>query len=234
MPKQTKLNEDAEIYQPRKQQSEKEKLRDMPFKKKLSYLWEYYRYHALVFVASVVLIIYVIYTIVKPNIETELYVALINNTFEDKVLADYKEKLAEHLALDPKKKEVTINSSFYFNGAGDYEMDMRQILITYVAAENVDIIIAPKSEFSGYAYHGFFSPLSDQLPTDLYSSLTNRYYISSQEEDPKEDSYGIILSDTDLFKNNAKFTEEDPYVLGIVANSQHKENSVEFIRLLFE
>ena len=35
MPKKTRLNEDATIYQPRQEQSEKEKLKDMSWEKRI-------------------------------------------------------------------------------------------------------------------------------------------------------------------------------------------------------
>jgi ABC-type molybdate transport system substrate-binding protein len=73
--------------------------------------------------------------------------------------------------------------------------------------------------------------LSDQLPTDVYSSLTDNFYISDLEEDKQKSVYGVYLTDTKLFKENAN--NEDPYVLGIIANSKHKANTVEFIRFLF-
>ena len=108
---------------------------------------------------------------------------------------------------------------------------MKQALTTFVAAAEVDVIIAPESEFESYAKLGFFDKLSDQLPTDLYSLLTDYFYISQLQEDPEKSVYGIYLSDTDLFKENANNT--DPYIIGIVGNSKHKQNSIEFIRYLF-
>jgi hypothetical protein len=86
MPKQVRLNENAEIYQPRKKQTEKEKLSEMSLKDKVSYLWEYYKLHALVIVLIIATIIYIVKEIVTPNIETQLYAAIINNTIESTVL----------------------------------------------------------------------------------------------------------------------------------------------------
>ena len=53
MPKQTRLDDNAAIYQPRKEKSEKEKLRELPWSKKFEYMWEYYKVHALIIVAIV-------------------------------------------------------------------------------------------------------------------------------------------------------------------------------------
>lgn len=234
MPKKTKLGDNAEIYQIRKNQTEKEKLREMPFKKMVSYLWEYYKYFAFGIVIAAALLIYIITDVVNKDAKTVLYAAVINNPIDTTVLDELKVDFSEHLQLDPKLEKVEINSQFYFNASVDYTMNMKQVLATYVIAQKIDIIIAPQSEFFNYAYYGFMAPLSDQLPTDLYSSLTDYFYITSQEDDPEENVYGIALTDTDLIQNNTQKTEADPYILGIVANSKHKENTFEFIRYLFE
>lgn len=234
MSKQTKLSESAEIYQKREELTEKEKLRNMSFKEKLEYLWEYYRIHALVFIICVSIVVSLVYTILKPKIDTKLYVAVINNTIPDDLLEDISAQLEERLQLNQEKEKVFINSQFYFNGSPDYAANMETALATYVAAQDVDIIIAPQSEFKQYADSDFMVALSDILPTDLYTSLTDKFYITGTKEFPEETAYGIYLSDTDLFKNNSTFTKEDPYILGIVANTRHQENDTEFIRYLFE
>lgn len=232
MPKQTRLGDNAELYQPRKVQTEKEKLHDLTGKKRITYLWEYYRIHALVTIAVVGLASYIIYGIVTPDIETKLYVAIVNNSIDDQVLTDYAGKMTEYLQLNPEKENVLINSSFYFNSTPDYSMNMKQILTTMVSAQEIDVFIAPESEFKTHAYYGFFDKLSEQLPTDLYSAMTDRFYLSDLEDNPEKSVYGIYLTDTDLFKNNAR--NDDPYVLGIIANSKHKNNAIELIRYLFQ
>lgn len=233
MPKKTRLSEDASIYQPRKEQSEKEKLKDMSLKEKFSYLWDYYRYHALITIAVIAFISYMIYSFIKPNIETKLYVAIVNNTIESLILEEYEEKMTEYLELNQEIERVSINHQFYFNGSPDYTVNIRQAFAAYIAAADIDVIIAPLSEFSNYVEYGYFTPLTDQLPTDLYSALTDSFYLSDTDDNPRVVAYGLYLSDTKLFKEYSFYTEDDPYLIGIVINSTNKENSVEFIRYLF-
>lgn len=234
MPKQTRLGDNAEIYQRRVPKSEREKLREMTFKKKLSYLWEYYKYHALVIIAAIAFLTYVIIDIVTPDIKTMLYAAVINCPIDAADMDEFKADLSEYLQLDPKREEINLNTNFYFTGDDEYTMNSKQALVTYVAAREVDIIIAPESEFYTYAYNEFFAPLSDQLPSDLYSSLADYFYMSALADDPKKDVYGLYINDTALFKKSVVNISGDPYILGIVANSTHKENTIELIRYLFK
>lgn len=232
MPKQTRLNDNAEIYQPRKEQTEKEKLSEMSFKKKLAYLKEYYGVQALLTIIGIAFVSYLLYSIFGPKTDIQLEVAIINNTVKDEVLTEFKDDFTEYLQLDSGTEEVIINSNYYFdNESTGYSM--RQILSTHIAAQEIDIIIAPQSEFQGYAYTGYLIDLSEQLPTDLYTAMTKRFYISDATDNPEQVAYGINLSDSVLFKDNG-FNDTDPYMLGIVANSKHSENTVEFIRYLFQ
>lgn len=233
MPKKTRLGDDAAIYQQRNEQSEKEKLKDMPWKKKISYIWDYYKYHGLISILVVVFICYTVYTFTKPKVETKLYATIINNTIEPDIWNEYKEKIMEYMELNPDTEEVILNYNFYYNGAPDYAANMRQAFAVYLAASEIDIIIAPLSEFSDYVKNGFFTPLSDQLPTDLYSLLTDKFYLSGTDDNPKVSAYGIYLTDTKLFKENSIPTDDDPFLIGIVTNSQYKKNAVEFIRFIY-
>ncbi len=231
MPKETRLEEDAVIYQPRQKLTEKQKLKDMSFQDKIGYLWDYYRIHAVVIIGVIALISYIIYEIITPNIETQFYAAIINNSISDEVWEQYDANLSEYLDLDPKTEDIQLNYNFYLNSNSEYTMSMQQALTTYIAAGEVDVIIAPESTFKGYVYNGFFENISDQLPTDLYTSLADYVFISDTEEVPEKNVYGIYLTDSKLFAEHANNT--DPYVLGILANATHKENAAEFLRMLY-
>lgn len=234
MPKKTRLDDDALIYQKQEQKSEKEKLKEMTLPQKISYLWEYYRYPALAVIAAIALISYIIYSMAKPKTATILEVAIINNTIEHEVWDEYAQKVSKYLDADPEREEVKLDYSYYFNGTSDYAANMRQLITLRLASAEVDAIIAPLSEFASYLDYGAFAPLSDLLPTDLYSSLTSKFFLTATEDNPKVDAYGIYVSDTKLYRENSFVSDEnDPIILGITVNSKHKETTIDFIRLLF-
>lgn len=232
MPKQTKLDEQAAIYQPRTKQTEKEKLKDMSLGDKLSYLWEYYKVHAAVAIAVMLLLIYMIHEIVTPNIKPAFYAAIINSAVDPKVLEQYKTDFSNSLQLNPKRESVDLNDTFFISDTDTSMSNMQQVLTTYIAAGEVDVIIAPESQFKNYAYYGYLSKLSDELPTDVYSSLTDSLMVSDTEEDTTKNAYGIYLTNSDLFKNLTYNSE--PYVLGIIPNYPHEDTTIDFIRYLFK
>lgn len=231
MPKQTRLDENAVIYQPRKELTEKEKLKDMKFSDKLNYLWEYYKIHAAAAIAVIALVSYIIYQVVTPDVKPQFYAAIINSAVNPDTMIQYKTDFAEYLQLDPKRQSVDLNDTFYFSTDNQYVSEMQQVLTTYMAAGQVDVIIAPESVFQSFADNGIMAKLSDELPTDVYSSLTDNFYISATAEDPEKNAYGIYLTDSNLFKDVTYNGE--PYILGIVPNYPHVDNTIEFIKYLF-
>lgn len=231
MPKQSRLGDDAMIYQPRQKQTEREKLRGMSFSGKLSYIWEYYKLIIFGTAAGIALVIYIVYTILHPAVEAELYAAIVNNTVDNTVVEKYSSDFAKQLQLNPKRECVRLDTSFNLREDNPYSVNMNQALAAHISAHEVDVIIAPESYFHNFAYNGCFNKLSDQLPADVYSSLTDKLYMTDTDGSKKKEVYGVYLTDTDLFKD---YTDaKDPFILGIVAGSKHEENTIEFIRYLF-
>lgn len=232
MPKQTRLDDDASIYQPRKVQTEKEKLKEMSFRKKIEYLGEYYKFHALVAVVIIAAGIYIINTILNPASSTQFYAAIINSSADENTMKKYNLDFAKYLDLDTAKQNVDLNTTYYLGSQDSYSMNLREALLTRISAKEVDVIIAPESEFYQYAYAGGFVKLSGLLPTDIYSSLADNLYLTHTEDDNEQSAYGIYLSGTEFNKIISKNSE--PYIIGILANSRHMNHSIEFVRYLFK
>lgn len=232
MSKKTVLDQDADIYRIKKKKTEKEKLKDMTFKKKISYLWGYYKLHAFVFLLIMAVLLYTVYSFTKPKVETSLYVAIVNSTVDSSAFDEVNEDIATYLDLDPETQKVFLNPNFNFRAGGNYEINTRAALITYVAASEIDIIIAPESEFTNYTMNGFFHDLTEQLPTYLYTSLTKDFYVSDTDLEPELKAYGIYLDNAKYF--NKPSLDGERYILGFLVNSPNRNNSIDFIEYMFE
>lgn len=233
--KNTTLDDSAEIYQQREQLTEKQKLSDMTFKEKVAYFNSYYRKKAIVIIVLVALAVYFAYSILTPSPETVLYAAVINNALDDEAATALQTDFGKHLNINPDTQDIMVDTSFYLGteeNASEYTIANSQKLTTYIFAKEIDVIIAPESIFANYAANGSLCKLSDQLPTDLCSSLADSFYYSSSSENPKINAYGIYLDNNEI---DSKTTDsQERSVLGIVVNSKHKPNAVEFIRFLLK
>lgn len=231
IPEKTRLDDSADIYQPRTEKKVKEQLKEMNTQEKLAFLWEYYKVQAGIIVLAIALIIYIIKEIITPDVKPKFNAAIINNPINSIMLEEYANSFAEKLQLDPVRESVVLNDNFYTDDIGLASSSL-QALAAYISGAEIDVIIAPETNFKQYAYYGYFKKLSDALPTDVYSSLADYFFISDQEDDPEKSPYGIYLDKSNLF-GGVKY-KYDSYVLGIVANSPHPDTTVEFIKYLFE
>ncbi|WFR57997.1 hypothetical protein QA584_02735 [Anaerocolumna sp. AGMB13025] len=229
------LDDSAEIYKPRKEQTEKQKLSEMTWKEKITYFNNYYRVATIVIIAVIAAVIYLIYNIVTPKPEPVLYAAVINSAIDTETAQNLQTDFGNKLGIDPKTQEIMIDTSFFLgsdSNVSEYSMSVQQKLSTYFFAGQIDVLIAPESFFANYAHLGNLSKLTDELPTELCTKLANSFYNSDTEDDPATSPYGIYLDGAKIYDNNG--TLIDRPVLGIVVNSKYKQNAVEFIKYLFD
>jgi len=233
--KNTTLDDSASIYQPRQEQTEKQKFSEMTFKEKIRYFNDYYRLKTIVFVAITIGIIYLVYTILNPGPKAVLHVTSINNSIGMEAAETLEANFSGYLNLDKDKENVFIDTTLYLGDEDDMNeltMASRQKLMALFFSGDIDIFIAPEAEFTHYADEGFFSKLSDQLTTEMCSYFADSFYYTQTEEDPAKGAYGIYLKDSIIY-DKAGQPVESP-VLGIAVNSKYAENAVEFIRYIFE
>jgi hypothetical protein len=228
------LDDNADIYRRRDAISEKQKLSEMNFKEKLEYFNTYYKYKTIAIIAATVFVIYFLYTVLTPKPETVLYSAVINYAISEEQATIIQEEFGDYLDINPDKENILIDTSFYLGTSGDFNqvtMTNEEKLQVYLFGSDIDIIIAPESSFSKYASFDYFEKLSDQLPTDLISKLADSFYYSTTDENPTNTPYGIYLDNAKIYDNSGKRIERP--ILGIVVNSEHKSNAVEFVRYIF-
>ncbi len=232
--KSTTLDDSASIYQPRQEQTEKQKFSEMTFKEKVSYFNDYYRLKTIVFVAIAIGIIYLAYTILNPGPKTVLHVTSINSSIDMETAEILEANFSDYLNLDKDKENIFIDTTLYLSNEdamNEMTMASEQKLTVLFYSGEIDIFIAPEAEFARYANSGFFSKLSDQLTTEMCSYFGDSFYYTKTTEDPANGAYGIYLKDSILYDKTGQ-PMENP-VLGIAVNSKYTENAVEFIRYIF-
>lgn len=240
MNNQKKLNDkntddSASIYQRQDIKTEKQKLKEMTFRQKITYFNNYYTLKVIVILAVLAFVIYTAYSIATPDPKTVLYAAVINNAIDPETALKLQSDFGTHLNINEKKENIMIDTSFYIGSEEDYNeytLASQQKLTTYLVAAQIDVIIAPESAFTHYAYYGNLSKLSDQLPTDLCSSLADSFFNTETEQDSSKSAYGIYLDNATIYDKNGDIIDKP--VLGIAVNTKQNQNVVEFIRYLFQ
>ena len=234
----TTLEDDAAIYNREPKKTEKEKFRSMNKAEKIQYFKDYY----LKICAGVLCIALIagifIYDIWRSNqVSNALYIAVINYGFEDSISNQIEEEVAAYLDL-PENKCISFDTSYIFT---DYDFSSEEKFNVFIASSEVDLVIAPYSVFKKYAARGFMASLTDCLPTELYSTLASEFFTcrtTADDTEPVEnasgsaDIYGIYVDSCYPF-SDYEFSEENRPILGIIANNDKLDYSIEFIRYLF-
>lgn len=234
--KDTVLDDSAEIYQQRKELTEKQKLSTMPLKEKLIYFNNYYRNKTIAIIAIMGFIIYIVYTVFSHKTDIILYTAAINDTIDSETATTLQNNFSDYLEIDSKTKEVFLDTSMTIgnvDAVGGHALENEQKLVTLLAASQIDIMIAPKSLFTKYAAGGYLMKLSDQLTTDICTYLADSFYYSQPKGTLTNGAYGIYISNSSIYQNS-NHSIEDPPVLGIVVNSKHKDAAAEFIKFIYQ
>lgn len=238
MPKETRLNESAEIYnRHREDKSEKEKWKDMTPKERYTYFKTYYLTKIIVTIAVIAFLGSLIYTMVKPKPETLVFAAILDYALTDEMVDSVETGFAEYIGMDPETQNLMFDNTFALSNTSDYSV--QQKFMTYLFAGELDIMIGGETQMKHQMEQGNLAPLSEQLPTELYTALKDEFvyasiantddngYVESWQE---EKVYGLYLDNCEVYEG---LTLRERPVIGIVVNSEQKENAVEFIRYLF-
>ncbi len=213
---------------------ERQKLKAMPWKDRLWYIWEYYKVHML---GLVILgfVIYLIATILyNQTFEQRLYYVVMNNTTPSSANFDAINQEFKDLMGYGKKDTVTGDGSVYLNfGETASEMDYAYMakVSALVASQELDMLITDESTFQHYAESDAFMNLEEALPEDLWEQLQDQILYTA-DGSGQEFPCGIEIS-------NTRFPEDagvsiSPCYLGIISNTNHFDTVISWIRFILE
>jgi hypothetical protein len=237
-PQKPTLDDNAENYKRREHKSEKQKLSEMEFTEKVAYFKCYYLKKLLAALVIGGFLIWIIITVVMPKPDRVFSLAFVDYPILQEDIDKIEAELTKLLNVNPDSQEIFIDTSFQLNDYASVEK-----LTVYTYSGEIDIFIAPASQFIKYAFSGAMCPLTDLLPTDLYSTLkASDLFVcktreNNDEEVPEqatgpEGVYGIYLKDLDMF--DFFDTSTDPPVIGVMVTSKNKENATSYLKYLFK
>lgn len=237
-PQKTTLDDNAEIYKHRETISERQKLSEMNFSEKVVYFKNYYLKKLIAALIMGGLIIWILVTVSTPKPDRVLNLAVSNFPFPQEIMDQMQTDLKELFDVKSENVAPYIDTSYDLK---NFDYASLQKFTTYVFSGEIDIYIGPESTVQRYAMGESFLPLTDFLPTDLYSKFDKEDFLvcktrlSEDEIEPSqatgpEGVYGIYLKELALF--DVFDAEADPPVLAVVATVKNKENAISYIKYL--
>lgn len=228
--KKTVLDDSASIYTQRETKSEKEHWAELKTKKEK---WDYFRMYIMkkvwIGIGALIVLAYVVYLFLRPQKDTRLFVAYLDNVMADAEAKNIQQKFGERIDLNKEKEELRYDVTFNITS----NPTSATAFTTHVYAKEVDIIIAPESCFRNMAAN-ICLPVEEFLPKELLDGQEDRYVIAVQRDidgtpiTETEKAYGLAVTDKLIY--NPYITER--IVVGVPANSQHKEDALKFIEQL--
>lgn len=243
---------------------EREALRHGTFKQKFSYFLDYYKWPVIVAVLILCFAGSLIYQTVTRK-DRAIFVALLN-VYELESAEEYPNRFAEYIGQDPEEYEFYFDTSMHMDSSDltaydETTMATTQKLMVYIAAREIDILVASESTTNSYAYSETFYDLSAVLSEEQFEKYEPYFYYMDQavadarnEADEAGEEYvnvpdypsprnpeamenpipvGIYLDAADGLMENYFFTDET-VILTVPANTEHLETALQFIDFIFQ
>ena len=206
---------------------------------KIQYLKDYYLLPAVGVILLIAVAVSLIWHVARPRTENLLYAAVIDESLDEKKLAQVTADMSNLLGADGKRKTVQIDDSFYVK---DGALDKLQV---YLHSQQIDVVILDRELFEEYAGYGYFESLDEVTEEDLEKKYGESYqYAAGYKEDDEvsfEDHetgqgevkpYGISLSGDNRFTEMSEYIK-DP-VFAVAVGTKNPENALKFLEYLME
>lgn len=240
---------------------ERKNIKNAPFKVKLQYFWDYYKWYVIIPLVIVVALSNYIYHLVTDP-DTILNGVMLNCGYldNDEELNEFLQNLYETYEIDTKEEEITFNTSLTYSitdNTNNY--NALQALMAWSSAGVLDFMCADKDTLTELAYKGYFTDLRDVLSeeeialyepyfqyidqdvvnqiTEASNNLDNDFTIEypdcSKPEDMKEPIPVMLdVSASKLMNIYADSTETLSF--GFQMNSEHTDMTLKMIDYIFD
>ncbi|MCL2425089.1 MAG: hypothetical protein FWD05_02010 [Oscillospiraceae bacterium] len=222
-------------------QLEMSKLQDMTFRKKVEYIWEYYRYHIIGIAIASFLLISMMVAIFSPSPDTVLFVSWSAGFATDEQVDNLTHELELLLTDDEKYEQVEV--VFFITVEGDplAESANLQRVVAMISTGHIDIFILNEQMLRDYSMGGFVQSLDsilaevESINPNVSRKIEDRAFITYLETEPHEFSEqltGISIGDSPLL-TELNFFEQELFFAVSVTSGQI-ENVVKTLIEFFE
>ncbi len=202
---------------------EKEKISCLDFRKKLEYIWEYYKLWIVGVVCAVSLLGYLgIHFLYTPR--DNWFYGVFANTYAD--IGEHSafwDGFVEYAGLDTKEKNVIFNNNCFFDPAKDSYNQYYNAFVAYVDSKTMDIVTMETEDLQALGAKGRLMDLSNR---EIAGFLADKYADRLVYAVPKDGEYstqpipvGIDLSDTCLVTELGVYGES--CALGVSSLAPH-------------
>ena len=211
---------------------DRETLKALPFRQKLGFLADYYRWVILLLLILFLLFYYVGDLVWQSHQTIDLQGFFLNDRqdlFPARKLtaefSDYQNTPSGHRIAFEDSLYVDLDSSSEYNAASQGK------LVAYIAARELDFLVAPEELARYYAQSFLLYDLEELLPASLAEYLQEDFYYAA-DGTGKEKACGLNLCRSRFLQDPAYDGKEQYYLL-VLSYTPHTDAMVSFIRYAY-
>ena len=214
------------------------KLKEMSFKDKFWYIWEYYKFPIIGVIIAVFLVGSIGSAMYNNRFYTALSCAVLNSRYDsDALTVDqyFNEGFRAFIGLDENTKidvDYSMSPAFDESAMNEYSYAELAKLTAMISSKGLDVMIGRPDVIDHYGEMDGFLNLEEALPPDLYEQVKDYLYPVTNAETGQESFCGLRLEDTS-FGEKTGLILDNP-VLTVMSNSPHTDTAIQLIRYIFE
>ena len=214
------------------------KLKEMSFKDKFWYIWEYYKFPIIGVIIAVFLVGSIGSAMYNNRFDTALSCAVLNSRYDsDALTVDqyFNEGFRAFIGLDENTKidvDYSMSPTFDESAMNEYSYAELAKLTAMISSKGLDVMIGRPDVIDHYGEMDGFLNLEEALPPELYEQVKDYLYPVTNAETGQESFCGLRLEDTS-FGEKTGLILDNP-VLTVMSNSPHTDTAIQLIRYIFE
>ena len=154
-------------------------MKDRPFKEKIEYFWEYYKFLALGIIVGIVIIIAVIRSILSYRDYT-ISIIMVNpdTSVSEDLVPEWESDLAEIFQINTRKEKVNIDTSIQVGNGTQQQIEYAglQKLVAFFTSRSADILISNTPLFEEYSQNGNLGDLRNYYTEEELEALSDIIY----------------------------------------------------------
>ena len=222
-------------YKEKAFQNEKTAFKELSFKKKLEYIWDYYKIMIITICGVILLAIVVVPQIIENMKPTKLYVTMINTEWTDDDMEPLFEEFSNEYDIDREEYKLVSDTSTIINHnkPDQNSVDSAQKIAALIGNKTMDVFVSDLVTHDTYSDKGSFYDLRKILDEEFIEQYKDiLYYTEIENEDGTKESipYGIYINSLETFSD--AYTVDA--VAGIILNTENLESAKNFIYMVFD
>lgn len=216
-------------------EEEKQKIKEMDsIRKKIGYIWDYYKFWIIGAVVLVGLIVYFTVVFVTREDKPVLDVVLVNNYDDVSDDSRLAQGFVSYVGEENLPGKVAFDNNAFFNLANnsDYKNSYYMKVLAYLEADTAQVVMCQYDNLMGLAKSGRLADLSDEKVGGICDKYKDRIVYYENDEGVKV-PVGIDVSDGYKAAGLTEYTDGKAYV-GLSAYAESYEYAEKFVDYMVE